>query len=151
MRCGGFQKGVDQHRLDERMLGKFHKRCRVGFLFEERGLLLRTQFTIRRLSAGSIKFAKGVDNRSDLGNLKSRTSSSLPAQHRPPACTVPSAAAYRPGVCHGFGQAYLRSAPDRSARQDTAVASSRLSRLLDPVLGQGGLRLAVSCANSSIG
>ena len=58
MRCGGFQKGVDQHRLDERMPGKFHKRCRVGILFKERRLLLRTQSTIRRLSAGSVKFAK---------------------------------------------------------------------------------------------
>ena len=33
---------------------QFHQRCRVGILFKERRLLLRTQSTIRRLSAETV-------------------------------------------------------------------------------------------------
>jgi hypothetical protein len=40
---------MDKHRVDERVPQQFHERCRVGILFKERRLLLRTQSTFRRL------------------------------------------------------------------------------------------------------
>src|SRR3977135_2189058 len=55
--------------------------------------------------------------------------------------------------CHGFGQACLGRPGSFSLtrycggiEQDFALIGAG-----NPVLGQGGLRLAVSCANSSIG
>ena len=35
MRRGGLQKGMDQHRVDERMPQQFHQRCRIGVLFKK--------------------------------------------------------------------------------------------------------------------
>jgi hypothetical protein len=38
---------------------KFHKRLQVGVLFKERRLLLRTQSTVRRLSAETVMLISG--------------------------------------------------------------------------------------------
>ena len=79
--------------------------------------------------------------------------SSSPAQHRPPACTVMDATGRCWYGCHGFGQACLGRPGSFSLtrycggiEQDFAPIGAG-----NPALGQGGLRLAVSCANSSIG
>jgi hypothetical protein len=63
------------------MPGKFHQRCRIGILFTERGLLLRTQSRLAGLCAGTMTLITRTVFLDDAGILAKLDPVTWPERH----------------------------------------------------------------------
>ena len=89
----------------------------------------------------------------EVENLFLRPSSTSPSGVHRAVCGCVGATGRCWYGCHGFGQACLGRPGSFSLKRYSGGIEQDFAPIGagNPALGQGGLRLAVSCANSSIG